>query len=194
IEPTPSPNSMMLHLDETLESGIRRTYTLDNERSAPPGIRQLLHIPGVKSVFHTLDFIALDRKGNADWPSILGAVQEIFGQEGLAAGLQEGADGIAFGEAQVFVQYFRNIPMQIRVKSGNQEERIGLSERFAKAVAAVGTTTLIKERKLKEYGVRYGQLEGIARDVEQEHEAAFPQERLDKGVAQAIAHGASDED
>ena len=83
--------------------------------------------------------------------------------------------------------------MQIRVKSGNQEERIGLSERFAKAVAAVGTTTLIKERKLKEYGVRYGQLADIARDVEQELEA-FPQERLDKVVAQAIAHGASDED
>ena len=26
---------MMLRLDETLEPGIRRTYTLDNERSAP---------------------------------------------------------------------------------------------------------------------------------------------------------------
>ena len=90
---------------------------------------------------------------------------------GLAAGLQENAEDFAFGEAQVFVQYFRNIPMQIRVKSGNQEERIGLSERFAKAVAAVGTTTLIKERKLKEYGVRYGQLADIARDVEQELEA-----------------------
>ncbi|KOP66479.1 virulence factor [Bacillus sp. FJAT-18019] len=194
IEPTPSPNSMMLHLDETLESGIRRTYTLDNERSAPPWIKQLLHIPGVKSVFHTLDFIALDRKGNADWPSILGAVQEIFGQEGLATGLKENGDDLPFGEAQVFVQYFRNIPMQIRVKSGNQEERIALSERFTKAISAVGTSTLIKERKLKEYGVRYGQLANIARDVEQELEAAFPQERLDKVVTQAIAHGASEED
>jgi len=194
IEPTPSPNSMMLHLDETLESGIRRTYTLDNERSAPPWIKQLLHIPGVKSVFHTLDFIALDRKGNADWPSILGAVQEIFGQEGLATGLKENGDDLPFGEAQVFVQYFRNIPMQIRVKSGNQEERIALSERFTKSISAVGTTTFIKERKLKEYGIRYGQLADIARDVEQELEAAFPQERLDKVVAQAIAHGASDGD
>lgn len=36
IEPTPSPNTMMLHLDERLEAGIRRTYTRDNERSAPP--------------------------------------------------------------------------------------------------------------------------------------------------------------
>lgn len=48
IEPTPSPNTMMLHLDERLEDGIRRTYTLDNERSAPAFIRQMLHIPGVK--------------------------------------------------------------------------------------------------------------------------------------------------
>ncbi|GAB6927247.1 conserved virulence factor C family protein [Paenibacillus sp. JCM 10914] len=194
IEPTPSPNSMKLHLDETLDSGIRKTYTVDNERSAPAWIRQLLHIPGVKSVFHTLDFIALDRKGNADWPSILGAVQEIFGQEGLAASLNETDEDASFGEAQVFVQYFRNIPMQIRVKSGPKEERIALSDRFTKAVTEVATATLIKERKLKDYGVRYGDLPDIAREVEQEFEAAFPQERLDKVVAQAIAHGVSDEE
>jgi len=194
IEPTPSPNSMKLHLDETLEPGIRKTYTIENERSAPSWIRQLLHIPGVKSVFHTADFIALDRKGNADWPSILGSVQEIFGQEGLAAGLNEGEQEAAFGEAQVFVQYFRGIPMQIRVKSGAKEERIALSDRFTKAVTEVATATLIKERKLKEYGVRYGELADIAREVEQELEAAFPQERLDRVVAQAIAHGANDEE
>ena len=94
IEPTPSPNSMMLRLDETLEPGFEEhIHWITNGRL--PWIRQLLHIPGVKSVFHTLDFIALDRKGNADWPSILGAVQEIFGQEGLAAGLQENAEDFA---------------------------------------------------------------------------------------------------
>ncbi|MEK3733440.1 virulence factor [Paenibacillus sp. FSL M8-0334] len=194
IEPTPSPNSMKLHLDETLEPGIRKTYTLDNERSAPAWIRQLLHIPGVKSIFHTADFIALDRKGNAEWPSILGAVQEMFGQEGLTEGLNNDEEGFAFGEAQVFVQFFRGIPMQIRVKSGNREERIALSSRFTEAVTEVATATLIKERKLKDYGVRYGELSEIAREVEQELEAAFPQERLDKVVAQAIAHGASDEE
>lgn len=194
IEPTPSPNSMKLHLDETLEPGIRKTYTLDNERSAPAWIRQLLHIPGVKSIFHTADFIALDRKGNAEWPAILGAVQELLGQEGLTEGLNNEEDSVAFGEAQVFVQFFRGIPMQIRVKSGNREERIALSSRFTQAVTEVATATLIKERKLKDYGVRYGELADIAREVEQELEAAFPQERLDKVVAQAIAHGASDEE
>ena len=89
IEPTPSPNTMKLHLDESLEPGIRKTYTLDNERSAPAWIRELLHIPGVKSIFHTLDFIALDRKGNADWPSILGEVREKFGQEGLQTDMDQ---------------------------------------------------------------------------------------------------------
>lgn len=73
IEPTPSPNTMMLHLDERLEDGIRRTYTLDNERSAPAFIRQMLHIPGVKSVFHTTDFVALDRKGMPTGPSFWGS-------------------------------------------------------------------------------------------------------------------------
>ncbi|MBO2945552.1 virulence factor [Paenibacillus sp. F411] len=193
IEPTPSPNSMKLHLDESLEPGIRKTYTLDNERSAPAWIRELLHIQGVKSIFHTLDFIALDRKGSADWQAILSEVQEKFGQEGLQAGGSEEAAG-AFGEAEVFVQFFRGIPMQIRVKSALQEERIGLSQRFTEAVTQVASNTMIKERKLKDYGVRYGELADIAREVEQELEAAFPQERLDKVVSQAIAHGAAEEE
>lgn len=195
IEPTPSPNSMKLHLDETLEPGIRKTYTTDNERSAPSWIRELLHIPGVKSVFHTADFIALDRKGNADWPSILGEVQEKFGQQGLKTGLAEnGSEEGSFGEAEVFVQLFRGIPMQIRVKGEGREERIALSPRFTQAVTEVATATMIKERKLKDYGVRYGELADIAREVEQELEAAYPQERLDKVVAQAIAHGTGDEE
>ncbi|NMO97265.1 virulence factor [Paenibacillus lemnae] len=194
IEPTPSPNSMKLHLDESLESGIRKTYTLENERSAPSWIRELLHIPGVKSIYHTLDFIALDRKGNADWKTILAEVQEKFGQEGLSAGLTEEDEEAAFGEAEVFVQFFRSIPMQIRVKSGSREERIGLSQRFTEAVTQVASTTMIKERKLKDYGVRYGELEDIAREVEQELEAAYPQKRLDKVVSQAIAHGAAEEE
>ncbi|WP_225998935.1 virulence factor [Paenibacillus sp. BJ-4] len=191
IEPTPSPNTMMLHLDERLEAGIRRTYTRDNERSAPPFIRRMLAIEGVKSVFHTTDFVALDRKGNADWSIILGQVRDQLGEEGADANwdLPEETSGEAFGEAQVFVQFFRGIPMQIRVKAGQKEERISLSDRFVQAVTRVASATLIKERKLSDYGVRYGELPDIAREVEQELEAAFPQERLEQIIQQAIAHG-----
>ncbi|GAA0137361.1 conserved virulence factor C family protein [Paenibacillus sp. YSY-4.3] len=194
IEPTPSPNTMKLHLSESLEPGIRKTYTLDNERSAPSWIAKMLHIPGVKSVFHTADFVALDRKGNADWSAILAEVQTQFGQEGIASAWEQSDSEAAqgYGEAQVFVQFFRSIPMQIRVKSGNQEERIGLSDRFVAAVTEVSSATLIKERKLTDYGVRYGELADIAREVEQELEAAYPPERLQALVAQAIEHGSSE--
>lgn len=193
IEPTPSPNTMKLHLDENLEPGIRKTYTRDNERSAPAWIRGLLQIPGVKSVFHTADFVALDRKGSADWAAILSEVQKQFGQEGVeSAWSPESGEASGFGEAQVFVQFFRGIPMQIRVKAGNQEERISLSERFVNAVTEVASATLIKERKLVDYGVRYGELPDIAREIEQELEAAFPPERLKGIVEQAIAHGRSE--
>ncbi|MEK4512755.1 virulence factor [Paenibacillus sp. FSL K6-2524] len=190
IEPTPSPNSMKLHLDESLEPGIRKTYNQDNERSAPTWIAQMLKIPGVKSVFHTADFVALDRKGNADWAAILSQVQEQFGQETVESTWNpDDTEMVSYGEAQVFVQFFRGIPMQIRVKSGLQEERIGLSERFLSAVTEVATSTLIKERKLSDYGVRYGELADIAREIEQELEAAFPPERLQAVIEQAIAHG-----
>ncbi|KAF9121589.1 hypothetical protein BGX30_002484 [Mortierella sp. GBA39] len=169
---------MKLHLDESLEPGIRKTYTLDNERSAPAWIREMLHIQGVKSVFHTLDFVALERQGSADWSAILGEVKERLGQEGLTSQFtEEDAEaGIHYGEAEVFVQFFRGIPMQIRVKSGTQEVRRALSDRFTKAVMEVTAATMIKERKLKDYGVRYGELEDIAGEV----------------IEQAIAHGTSE--
>ncbi|WGU94090.1 virulence factor [Paenibacillus dendritiformis] len=194
IEPTPSPNSMKLHLDETLPAGVRRTYSEDNRRSAPPIIGQLLDIDGVKSVFHTADFIALDRYPNADWARILADVRDIFGQPQEESGQgEEWSAWTSFGEAQVYVQYFRGIPMQIRVQADNREERVGLSERFVKAVTEVASATLIKERKLSDYGIRYGKLADIAREVEQELEAAYPEERLASLVRQAIEKAKSDE-
>ncbi|MFD0621006.1 conserved virulence factor C family protein [Paenibacillus sp. GCM10027629] len=194
IEPTPSPNSMKLHLDESLAHGVRKTYTHENERSAPPFIQRMLAINGVKSVFHTADFVALDRHPRGDWAAILGEVRDIFGAADsapLAAWDPNAA--VSYGEAQVFVQYFRSIPMQIRVKAGVSEERIGLGDRFTQAVTAVASATMIKERRLVEFGVRYGELADIAREVEQELEAAYPPERLQGLVEKAIALGASEE-
>lgn len=185
---------MKLHLDETLPAGVRRTYSEDNRRSAPPIIGQLLDIDGVKSVFHTADFIALDRYPNADWARILADVRDIFGQPQEESGQgEEWSAWTSFGEAQVYVQYFRGIPMQIRVQADNREERVGLSERFVKAVTEVASATLIKERKLSDYGIRYGELADIAREVEQELEAAYPEERLASLVRQAIEKAKSDE-
>ncbi|KAI7261250.1 hypothetical protein KC345_g9813 [Hortaea werneckii] len=186
---------MKLHLDESLTPGIRRTYTPESRRSAPSWAQDMLGIPGVTSIYHAADFAALERKGSADWAAILREVQSRFGAEGLTADFSLGDEnaGAHFGEAQVFVQMFRGIPIQIRVKTGAKEERIALSARFTQAVTDVASAVLIKERKLTDYGVRYGEPPEIAREVEQELEAAYPQERLDSLVQQAIAHGAAGE-
>ncbi|UQZ33545.1 virulence factor [Paenibacillus sp. PK3_47] len=195
IEPTPSPNTMKLHLDESLEPGIRRTYTPESQRTAPAWARDMLGIPGVTSIYHAADFAALERKGSADWAAILREVQSRFGADGLSADFDPADEnaGAHFGESQVFVQMFRGIPIQIRVKTGAHEERISLASRFTQAVTDVASAVLIKERKLSDYGVRYGEPAEIAREVEQELEAAYPQERLDSLVQQAIAHGTAGE-
>lgn len=71
IEPTPSPNSMKLNVNETLPRGRRFTYAPADADSAPEPLKSMLLISGVRSLFRTADFIALDRKPGADWAAIL---------------------------------------------------------------------------------------------------------------------------
>ena len=66
IEPTPSPNTMKVNLDVRLPEGERHTNTPDQAQNAPDYIRRLLEIPGLAGVFHTADFIAVDREPKAD--------------------------------------------------------------------------------------------------------------------------------
>lgn len=187
IEPTPSPNSMKVNLDEHLPEGMRYTYSIDNLASAPEWVRRLLAIPGVKEIFHTADFIAVERAPKADWQAILQAVRAVFGEQ-----LSDQADSAVqddhFGEANVLVQKFRGIPLQIRVKSEEQEERIAMPERFIQAAmqAQYGSPNLIKERVLVDYGVRYGERKEIAEQILQELEAAYDDNRLKQLVTAAL--------
>ncbi|MDF2814741.1 MAG: lyase, partial [Paenibacillus sp.] len=78
IEPTPSPNTMKINVDEALVKGEKRTYDKQNRASAPSNMQQLLDIPGVTSVFRAADFVAIDRNPKADWQTILTHVQGIL--------------------------------------------------------------------------------------------------------------------
>ncbi|WP_128895055.1 virulence factor [Longirhabdus pacifica] len=177
IEPTPSPNTMKLNMDESVSKA--RTYTTEHIDKAPSYITKLLHIEGVKSVFQTADFIAVDRVANADWLSILNQIKQIFGEQdgGEQSDAQMTDD---FGEVHVYVQTFRKIPMQIRVKTEMEEVRESLAPRFVDAAmnAGMASPNLIKERTLEDYGVRYGELKEIASEVLEELEAAYDDERL----------------
>lgn len=185
IEPTPSPNSMKLNLDESLPNGIQKEYNKENKEQAAPYLKKLLEIPGVKSVFRAADFIALDRLPQAGWKEILTAVKEVFQTthvegEGLISGQGGAQDATAFGEAIVYLQMFRTIPMQVKVEAGGEQIRAALPERFATIAMEAGkiSPNLIKERSWVEQGVRYGDLKEIGEEVAQEVDAAYDDERL----------------
>ncbi|MBW5448410.1 virulence factor [Cohnella sp. CFH 77786] len=189
IEPTPSPNSMKLNVDEKLAPGIRHDYKEDQADQAPPLIARLLRIPGVKGVFRTADFLALDRKGNADWAAILLEVKEVFGEAGEGSAAGGAPEAAGFGEAHVLVQMYRGIPMQIRVRSGGQESRAAMPERFSRAVTEAAGATMIRERKLEEFGVRYGEPQEILDEIVRELDAAYTDERLRGLIEQAKLAG-----
>ena len=194
IEPTPSPNSMKLNVDERWPSGRRVSYTLERRDEAPEPLRGLLGIEGVRGLFRTADFIALDRKPGADWQRILGEARRLFDASeadgtgpGGVGGV--GGEGAGFGEAHVLVQMYRGIPMQVRVRMDDTEARAALPEPFGAAVRAAAGGTMIMERKLEEYGVRYGEPDEIAAEVAQELAAAYTAERLAELVTAAKAMG-----
>lgn len=194
IEPTPSPNSMKLNVDEMLPRGKRLTYNVSEAESAPEQLKQLLQIKGVRSVFQTADFIALDRKPNANWSEILTEAREILQakSDGEQAGNASGAT--SYGESQVLVQMFRGIPMQVRVRTGDSEFRSAVSPKFGEAVQRAAGSTMIRERMLEEFGVRYGEPEEIAEEIVRELDAAYTQERLESLVEASISLGAGEAD
>ncbi|MGO4546849.1 virulence factor [Paenibacillus sp. 2TAB23] len=190
IEPTPSPNSMKLNVDETLPRGRRFTYKASEAGEAPGLLQQLLQINGVRSLFRTADFIALDRKPGADWAAILAAAGQLL-QKDAADGEQAGGKGPAtsYGEAQVLVQMYRGIPMQVRVRMGDTEARSALPAQFGEAVSRAAGSGMIRERKLEEFGVRYGEPDEIAVEIVRELEASYSTERLETLVQAAIEQG-----
>jgi hypothetical protein len=187
IEPTPSPHTMKLNVDEKLKPGERYTYT--DASHAPPLIARLLAIPGVKSVFRTADFVAVDRRPNADWAAILEGVREVFGATGDDAGAAGAPEATGFGEARVLVQLYRGIPIQIRVRTGGEEFRSAMPERFERAVREAAGATMIRERRLEELGVRYGEPQEILQEIIQELDASYPDSRLRELVERAKAAG-----
>lgn len=192
IEPTPSPNVMKLNVDERLPDGVQHVYTKKEAAKAPELMGKLLEIEGVTSLFHTADFLALERKSNADWQRILTQAREVLQAGGGASvPVLAQADGASFGEAQVFIQMFRGVPMQVKVTMGTEQIRAALPERFGQAAVNAGSASpnLIMERKWVEHGVRYGDLREIGEEVAQEIDATYPQSRVEELVEHAMQLG-----
>jgi hypothetical protein len=193
IEPTPSPNAMKLNMDESLPAGVSRNFTKEKQENAPEYIQILLAINGVQGVFQVNDFISVERHIKADWKEVLSQVKEIFGEEtvGIQQSNTRDEPAASYGEVQVLIQTFKEIPSQVKLTSGSDEMRFALPERFAKAVmnAQLASQNYILERKWEEKGVRYGALKEIGEEVVAELAALYDETRLKALVAEALHQG-----
>ncbi|KIL47994.1 conserved virulence factor C family protein [Jeotgalibacillus campisalis] len=190
IEPTPSPNTMKVIVDEALAGGKSNNYKKDEAESAPEKIQHLLQIDGVKGIYHVADFLAVERHPKMDWQEILPKVREVFGETREETETQTNADE-HFGEVQVQVLQFKGIPIQIKLQDGNEEKRYGMPESYTAAMseAQLEGDNVVLMRKWKDYGVRYGDLDQIAKEVMEELLASYPSSRI-----QAIVTAAKEAD
>lgn len=188
IEPTPSPNSMKIVVNESLP--VRKSFQYKQiDKDTPPLMKALLEIEGVKSLYHVADFIALDRHPKVAWEEILPRVREAFGETETEYDVsnKQVRDLESFGEVQVFIQFFREIPMQIKLIAGDEEKRVGLPERFQQAIMAAqdSSPNVVMERKWVEQGVRYGDFDEVGNAVADEISASYDDERLQQLVKAA---------
>ncbi len=189
IETTPNPNSMKLNLDERLAKGVAITYTHENRGDCPAYIKKILVIPGVSSVFRLADFMAIQRKPTAGWEDILSQARVILEYASLNNTKPEpaGTSDKEWLEVMVSVQYFRDLPMLVKVSSDSETTRLPLPERFSKAIErAMGASeNMLMERKWKDEGLRYGDLRDVGEAVMREISAVYDEEKLKELVERA---------
>ncbi|RCW67005.1 conserved virulence factor C family protein [Saliterribacillus persicus] len=198
IEPTPSPHSMKINLDETLPMDTRLNFSIkDNLDDAPAYIQSLFQIDGVKNIYQVVDFIALEKNAKVPWETILPKVREQLGTVENIEVAEKNTENETTGsssEVQVFVQYFREIPMQLKLIVNEDEERLALPERFNKAVmeASVDAPNFVMERKWIEMQRRYGMLAEVKTELLDEIDASYDEKRIQELVELAQNHSASD--
>ena len=187
IEPTPSPNSMKIVIDQDLPFGKSFNYTKDNVDSAPADIQAIFAVEGVKGIYQVANFLAVERNAKFAWEQVLSGIRAALnGGESVEQFAQIDAH---FGEVNVQVQVYKNVPMQVKVFDGESEVRIATGGRFLAAFDEIQHNALqqnyILERKWVDYGVRYGDKQDIAEAVLQEVIATYPEQRLKQIVEAA---------
>jgi hypothetical protein len=187
IEPTPSPNTMKIILNEELPTGKSHNYKKETAIYAPVIIQAILQIEGIKGVYHVADFLAVERNAKFDWKELLPQVRRAFGEENSVTDKTENKMDEHFGEIKVEVQMFKDIPLQVKLTDGTEERRFGMPDYFLKARerAQLADENYILLRKWADQGVRYGEFEEVGQEIVEELIAAYPPERLEALVTKA---------
>ncbi|MVI55889.1 virulence factor, partial [Staphylococcus aureus] len=170
IEPTPSPNTMKVVLSYTREDKLSNTYK-KVEENQPRFINQLLSIDGITSIFHVMNFLAVDKAPKADWEVILPDIKAAFSGESQV--LESGKDPQIdnhFGEIKAELLTFKGIPYQIKLTSADQELREQLPQTYVDHMTQAQTEhdNIVFMRKWLDLGNRYGNIEEVMDGVLEE--------------------------
>jgi hypothetical protein len=188
IEPTPSPNTMKIILDTELPSGARNNYKMENINEAPEELQRILSVEGIKGIYHVADFLAVERHPKADWKEVLPHVRQALGEQSETENTNSTEINEHYGEVQVQVQVFKDIPLQVKLMDGESEKRFGLPEYFIEAFSKTQLTgdNFVLQRKWADWGVRYGELDDVGNIIVEEITAAYPESRLNELIEQAL--------
>ncbi|EPU6173476.1 conserved virulence factor C family protein [Staphylococcus pseudintermedius] len=186
VEPTPSPNTMKIILSEKRQDNHSKTYTEVTD-SQPHFINAILQVKGVKSVFHVLDFIAVDKAPKADWETVLPLVTATLHQDQQQSDTTQPEPDTHFGEIKAEVLKFKNIPYQVKLTTPKEENRQQLSDIFVNAMleAQQPHDNVVFLRKWETLGVRYGDLDDVMQSVVEEINALYPEHVLNLLVQEA---------
>ncbi len=75
VEPTPSPNTMKIVLNDKRKDNKSNTYTTIQD-DQPNFINDVLAVEGIKSIFQAMNFISVDKKSDSNWDDLLPRVTE----------------------------------------------------------------------------------------------------------------------
>jgi hypothetical protein len=133
--------------------------------------------------------MAIQRKPTAGWEDILSQARAVLEYASVNKAKPEPAETSdnKWREVTVAVQYFRDLPMLVKVSSGSETTRLPLPERFGKAIerAMSASENMLMERKWKDEGLRYGDLRDVGEAVMREISAVYDEKKLEELVERA---------
>src|SRR5699024_2234633 len=150
------------------------TYTSINE-GQPDFINDVLAIDGVKSIFHVMDFLAVDKKPKFDWEEVLPKVTATLNDEETTSAEQLPDEH--YGERKA------------EVTTSSEEKRKQLPEIYVDSMLAAqkDNDNVVFQRKWEDLGIRYGEMDEVLEDVLEEVTAMYPKEQLKQRVDEALA-------
>ncbi len=78
VEATPNPNSLKFSANRAVWQGRAQTFSSPDQALMVPLARDLLAVPGVKSVFFLRDFVTVTRESGSAWEPIIGQVESLL--------------------------------------------------------------------------------------------------------------------